>query len=71
MIALNIAFMIVSIALVAAILVQNRSAGLGAAFGGGAEGFHVRRGGEKRIYQATIILTALFLILAAAHLFVG
>ena len=70
MVWLNVVFIIVSIALTAAILVQARSAGLGSAFGGGAEGFHVRRGSEKRIFQATVALSALFLILAIAHLFI-
>lgn len=70
MVWLNVAFIIVSIALVAAILMQARSAGLGTAFGGGAEGFHVRRGSEKRIFQTTIVLGALFLILAIVHLFI-
>lgn len=67
---LNIIFMIVSVALGGAILLQNRSAGLGSAFGGGAEGFHVRRGSEKTIFRATIILAALFIALALAHLFI-
>lgn len=70
MIWLNIALVVVAIVLVAAIMLQNRSAGLGGAFGGGSEGFHVRRGGEKRLYQITVIASALFLILAAAHLFI-
>ncbi|MBI1833305.1 MAG: preprotein translocase subunit SecG [Candidatus Andersenbacteria bacterium] len=68
---LNIAFIIVSVALMAAVLIQSRSAGLGTAFGGGAEGFHIRRGSEKRIFQASIILSTLFLVLAAAHIFWG
>lgn len=67
---LNIIFIIVSIALVGVILIQNRSAGMGAAFGGGAEGFHVRRGGEKRIFQATVVLATLFILTAFAHLFI-
>ncbi len=70
MIWLNIILIIVSIGLVAVILLQSRSAGLGSAFGG-AEGFHVRRGSEKRLWQVTIILSALFLIVSLAHLFVG
>lgn len=70
MIWLNIALLIVSVALVAAIMLQNRSAGLGGAFGGGSDGFHIRRGGEKRIYQLTLILSVLFLLLTAAHLFI-
>lgn len=70
MVWLNIALLSVAIGLVAAILLQNRSAGLGGAFGGGGEGFHIRRGGEKRIYQITLVLSALFLALSAAHLFI-
>lgn len=66
---LNIVLIIVSVALTAAILLQTRSAGLGGAFGGGSEGFHVRRGSEKRIYQATVVLAVLFLVTAFAHLF--
>lgn len=70
MLALNIAFVIVSVALVASILIQSRSAGMSGAFGGGAEGFHVRRGSEKTIFRATIVLSTLFLLLALAHLFI-
>lgn len=70
MIWLNVLLIIISISLTAAILVQSRSAGMSGAFGGGAEGFHVRRGSEKIIYRATIILSVLFLVLALAHLFI-
>ena len=52
------------------ILLQSSSAGLGGAFGGG-EGFHVRRGSEKRLFQLTIVLATLFLLIAAAHLFIS
>lgn len=68
---LNITFIIVSIALIGVILLQNRSAGLGSAFGSAAEGFHIRRGSEKRIFQATIVLVTLFLLLGIIHLFIG
>ena len=68
---LNIAFVITSIALISVILLQNRSAGLGSAFGGASEGFHIRRGSEKRIFQATIVLVTLFLLLGIIHLFIG
>lgn len=67
---LNIVLIIVSIGLVIVILVQNRSAGLGGAFGGSSEGFHIRRGGEKRIFQATVILATLFVLTAFAHLLI-
>lgn len=67
---LNIVLIVLSVALVAAILVQSRSAGMSGAFGGGAEGFHIRRGSEKWIFRATIVLSILFLLTAAAHLFI-
>lgn len=67
---LNILLIVISIALSGAILLQNRSAGLGSAFGGGAEGFHIRRGSEKTLFRATVILAALFFIAVLAHLFV-
>jgi len=67
---LNIILIIISIGLIIVILIQNRSAGLGGAFGGSAEGFHIRRGGEKRIFQATVTLAVLFVLVAFAHLFI-
>jgi len=67
---LNILLIIFGTGLTVAILIQSRSAGMSGAFGGGAEGFHIRRGSEKTIFRLTIILAGLFLITAAAHLFV-
>lgn len=70
MVWLNIVLILLGIGLTAAILVQSRSAGMSGAFGGGAEGFHIRRGSEKTIFRITIILAALFLLTALAHLFI-
>ncbi|MCH8748466.1 preprotein translocase subunit SecG [Patescibacteria group bacterium] len=70
MLGLNIALIIVSIGLVGSILLQSRSAGLGGAFGGSSDGFHVRRGSEKRIFQISVVLSILFMLIAAAHLFI-
>jgi len=70
MIFLNIVLILLGTALTIAILLQSRSAGMSGAFGGGAEGFHVRRGSEKTIFRATVILATLFLLTAAAHLFI-
>lgn len=66
---LDISLIIVSIALITAILLQSRSAGLGGAFGGG-EGFHVRRGSEKYLFRTTVILSLLFILIAVSHLFI-
>lgn len=56
----------ISIALVILILLQERSSGLSGLLGGeGAGGFyHARRGLEKIIFWGTIVLVALFVIVA-------
>ncbi|MEO6728935.1 MAG: preprotein translocase subunit SecG [Candidatus Dojkabacteria bacterium] len=57
-----------AIGLVISILLQNRSGGLGTVFGGmsGGEFYRSRRGLEAVLYNATIILGILFVILALA-----
>ena len=70
MIFLNIILILLGVALSGFILIQSRSAGMSGAFGGGADGFHIRRGSEKTIFRATVILSALFILTAAAHLFI-
>jgi len=67
---LNIALIVIGVGLTGSILLQSRSAGMSGAFGGGAEGFHVRRGSEKTIFRITVVLAALFLLTALAHLFI-
>lgn len=52
---------ILSVLLVGGILLQQRGAGLGGAFGGGdGFGFNTRRGAEKVLFNATIIIGILF-----------
>jgi len=67
---LNILFIVIAVLLTGSILLQSSSAGLGSAFGGGDAGFYVRRGSEKRLFQATVVLSVLFFVVALAHLFV-
>jgi protein translocase SecG subunit len=56
---------ILGILLVGAILMQQSDAGLGSAFGGGdGSGGHTRRGMEKTIFYATIIMAVLFVVSA-------
>jgi preprotein translocase subunit SecG len=64
---LDLALIVVSIALIAVILLQSREAGLGGLGGGadlGGAGYRVRRGIEKVLFNVTIILSAIFFILA-------
>jgi len=53
---------IISIALISAILLQARGTGLGAAWGGGGESYRSKRGVEKILFYLTIILAVLFFI---------
>lgn len=62
---------IVSVLLVIAILIQNRSAGLSATFGGsGGQISTTKRGAEKVVFKASIVLAILFVLSSVAFLFV-
>ncbi len=54
----------IAILLVGAILIQNRGTGLGAAFGGEGNVYRTKRGVERYIFVATIVLAVLFLTTA-------
>lgn len=58
----------IAILLIAAVLLQNRGAGLGQTFGGDSAIFHTKRGLEKRLHQATIFLATLFLTISFLNL---
>ena len=51
----------VSIGLIALILLQSSQGGLGSAFGGG-DTYRTKRGAERMIFIATIVIAILFLI---------
>ena len=63
---LNLAMLIVSIALIAVIILQSRGAGLGGLSGGdmGGGSYHARRGIEKLLFNLTIGLSVVFFLLA-------
>jgi len=54
--------LIVSIALMVAILLQARGTGLSGAFGGDSAVYRSRRGIERRLWQFTIVLVILFAV---------
>ncbi len=61
-----IAQILVSILLSVVILLQAKGSGIGSALGGGTSGsFRTRRGVEKTLFQLTIVIAILFLIVAA------
>jgi len=66
---LPIAQSIIAILLIIFILIQQRGTALGSAFGGeGGSFYSTRRGIQKKIFWATIISGALFIILALLNL---
>jgi preprotein translocase subunit SecG len=65
---LLIAQSIVSVLIIIAILLQQRGTALGSAFGGGGEVYSTRRGVQKSLLWATIVLTVVFLALTVLNL---
>jgi preprotein translocase subunit SecG len=61
---------LVSIALVAAILLQARGTGLSGTFGGDSAVYRSRRGIERRLWQFTIALLVLFVLFALVAVYV-
>ena len=59
---------VLSLLLIIGIVLQNRGASLGGAFGGDnfASTFYKRRGAEKFLFQATIVVAILFVVVAIA-----
>ena len=63
MLALNIVQIIVAVLLITIILMQVRGQGVGL-FGSAESSFRTRRGIEKSLFQLTIVLIGVFLILS-------
>ena len=63
---LNIAEILVSILLIVLILVQTRGTGLASGYSADSSIFRTRRGVERLVFQSTIVVGALFLVLSIA-----
>jgi preprotein translocase subunit SecG len=61
--AFNIIQIIVSVALIVVITLQVKGGGLGGIFGQADTVFRTKRGFERRLFQATIVLVVVFVIL--------
>jgi len=70
---LDLALVVISIALIVMVLLQSRGAGLGGLGGGdfGGSGYHVRRGVEKLVFNITIGLSILFFVLALLNVVIA
>ncbi len=67
---LTIIQLVLAILLTIAILLQQKGSGLGSAFGGGSNIYTSKRGVDKVLFQATIILAILFFGVAIATLII-
>ena len=68
---LNAAQIILSIALILAVLLQVRGGGLGGIFGQPDTVYRTKRGVEKTLFQLTIALVVLFIIISVMTLRLG
>ena len=62
--AIEVAQIIISIALMISILLQARGASLGSVFGGTGAVFKTRRGIDKLLFNATIVFAVLFVLIS-------
>ena len=68
---LNIIQIIIAALLVVTVLFQQRGTGLSAAFGGEGGVYFKKRGAEKMIFIASIVLAALFILSAIIRMVIG
>jgi preprotein translocase subunit SecG len=68
---LSIAQIVLAVALVLAILLQVKGGGLGGIFGQADSVYRTRRGMEKTLFQLTVVLVVLFVVVSIVSLRVG
>jgi preprotein translocase subunit SecG len=66
---IKITQIIIALLLMIAILMQNRGAGLGGVFGGSGGVYLTKRGLEKKLFIATIVLATIFILLSLGVFF--
>lgn len=66
----NILQIVIVLLLIGAILMQRRGGGLSSVFGGDSAVYRTKRGAEKIIFYATIVLAILFFVTAGLNVFV-
>ncbi|OGL71015.1 preprotein translocase subunit SecG [Candidatus Uhrbacteria bacterium RIFCSPHIGHO2_02_FULL_53_13] len=66
----NIAQIVLAILLMLGVLLQQRGAGLGAGFGGDSAVFTTKRGAEKVLYNATIVIAIIFFTVSLVRVIV-
>lgn len=68
---LSISQIVIAVSLIITILLQQRGAGGSGIFGGGGGGgYYAKRGFEKVLFVATIVLSCLFIVTAFVNLLI-
>jgi len=68
---LQIVEIVLALALIASVLLQQRGAGTGDLFGAGGASYHSRRGFESFLYYSTIVMGALFALAVLANIYLA
>ncbi len=68
---LNIAQIVVAVALILTVLLQVRGGGLGGIFGQPDSVYRTKRGVEKTLFQLTIALVVIFIILSLISVWIS
>lgn len=67
---LSVVQIILGVLLVVVIMLQQSGSGLGAGFGGSSSVFTTKRGVDKILFQATIVISILFFAIALAGILI-
>ncbi|MFC2070429.1 preprotein translocase subunit SecG [Chloroflexota bacterium] len=65
---LSIAQIVLSVAIILAILLQVKGGGLGGIFGQADSVYRTRRGVEKTLFQLTVVLVVIFIVISIVSL---
>ena len=68
---LNVAQIVLSIAVILAVLLQIKGGGLGGIFGQADTVYRTKRGVEKTLFQLTIVLVVIFIVIAIVSVRIG
>ena len=68
---LNVAQIVVAVALILTVLLQVRGGGLGGIFGQPDTVFRTKRGVEKTLFQLTIALVVIFIVLSLISVWIS
>jgi preprotein translocase subunit SecG len=66
----DISQVVLAILLIITILLQQRGSGLGSAFGGSSNVYSTKRGVDKILFNATIVILVIFFLVSLTNLLV-